>query len=160
MTAIRSLIAQRHLAALLCVAALLLKLVIPSGYMIGEAQGHMAVVLCPGTMPVADVMPHMPSGDMAMMHGTSHAALPDHVGPDHVGPDHGGAGHSDGQHSRAEMPCAFAGLSAAALAAVDPIQLVALLAFVLATGFVAVTAIVRSDPSYLRPPLRGPPALS
>lgn len=155
MTAIRSLIAQRHLAALLCVAALLLKLVIPSGYMIGEAQGHMAVVLCPGTMPVADVMPHMSSGDMAMMHGTPHAALPDHVGS-----DHGGTGHSDGQHSRAEMPCAFAGLSAAALAAVDPIQLVALLAFVLATGFVAVTAIVRSDPSYLRPPLRGPPALS
>ncbi|MBB3881072.1 hypothetical protein [Sphingomonas pseudosanguinis] len=150
MTAIRSLIAQRHLAALLCVAALLLKLVIPSGYMIGEAQGHMAIVLCPGTMPVADAMSHAPPGDMTTMHGMPHGVMA----------DHGRSDHRDGQHGRAEMPCAFAGLSAAALAAVDPIQLVALLAFVLTTGFVALTANVRPAPPYLRPPLRGPPALS
>ena len=44
MTAIRSLIAQRHLAMLLCLAALLMKFVVPTGYMIGEAQGRWAII--------------------------------------------------------------------------------------------------------------------
>ncbi|WP_312490321.1 hypothetical protein [Sphingomonas sp.] len=150
MTAIRSLIAQRHLAALLCLAALLLKLVVPSGYMIGEARGRWAIMLCPGTITAPQSTPLDPVSAMPTMPGMSHAAAT----------DHGRSDHPDDRHQRAEMPCAFAGLSAAALAATDPIQLVALLAFVLATGFVAVAATVRSAPPYLRPPLRGPPALS
>ena len=71
-------------------SALLLKLVIPSGYMIGEAQGHMAIVLCPGTMPVADAMSHAPSSDMTTMHGMSHGVMA----------DHGRSDHRDGQHNR------------------------------------------------------------
>ena len=150
MTAIRSLIAQRHLAMLLCLAALLMKFVVPTGYMIGEAQGRWAIILCPATAPVADVLSHDTAPAMTMAHAMGHVAMP----------DHGRTDHPEGQHGRAEMPCAFAGLSAAMLAAVDPIQWVALLAFVLATGFVAITATVRPAPPYLRPPLRGPPALS
>lgn len=55
------------------------------------------------------------------------------------------------------MPCAFSGLSAASLGAVDPIQLAALIAFVLGVGLLpdVLPAIVRRG--YLRPPLRGPP---
>lgn len=79
---------------------------------------------------------------MTMAHAMGHVAMP----------DHGRTDHPEGQHGRAEMPCAFAGLSAAMLAAVDPIQWVALLAFVLATGFVAITATVRpARPICVRP---------
>ncbi|MEJ8629079.1 hypothetical protein P0F65_02870 [Sphingomonas sp. I4] len=51
MTAIRSLFAQRHLAVLLCAAALLLKLIVPTGYMVGPVDGGMGIVLCPGSAP-------------------------------------------------------------------------------------------------------------
>lgn len=124
---------------LILAAALAMKLLIPGGYMLAVEHGRLAITLCPGTVPVPKPDP-MP---MAGMHGN-------------------GGGHHDDKpvHAQAEMPCAFAGLSAAMLAAVDPIQWVALLAFVLATGFVAITATVRPAPPYLRPPLRGPPALS
>ena len=69
-----------------------------------------------------------------------------------------GPGHGKSQdHGKAEMPCAFSGLSAASLGAVDPIQLAALIAFVLGVGLLpaVLPAIIRRR--YLRPPLRGPP---
>ena len=39
MQAIRHLLAQRHLAVLICAAALLLKLLVPTGYMIDSDHG-------------------------------------------------------------------------------------------------------------------------
>ena len=56
------------------------------------------------------------------------------------------------------MPCAFSGLSAATLGAIDPIQLAGLIAFVLALGFTTSVLPAPSRPAHLRPPLRGPPA--
>jgi hypothetical protein len=79
--------------------------------------------------------------------------MPVMAGMDH-GDDHG----SSKEHGKPEMPCAFAGLSALALGAVDAILLPAALAFV------AIVALRPARPSavprapYLRPPLRGPPA--
>ncbi|WP_294272452.1 hypothetical protein [uncultured Sphingomonas sp.] len=154
MTAIRSLFAQRKLAVLLCAAALLLKLLIPTGYMVGQVNGHAAIILCPASGPVPDLsatghgktMTH--GGAMAMGHGTMV----------HDGSGHG-SGHSDEDHGR-ESPCAFAGLAAPGLAAADPIQLALLIAFVMGVGL-AVPVLPRPAPApYLRPPLRGPPALS
>ena len=134
MHAIRHLLAQRHLAAILCAATLLLKLVVPTGYMIDSVPGGIAITICSGTAPATMAM------DMPGMHGD----MPDHgKGKDHV---------------RAEMPCAFAGLSAAALGAIDPVQLAVLIAFVLALGLVETLLPAPSRPAYLRPPLRGPPA--
>ncbi len=133
MRAFRHLLARRHLAAVICAAALLLKLLVPTGYMIDSYHGRPAIVLCPGTVPAA-APTHMTG-----MHGatTDHDKSPD--------------------HPKAEMPCAFAGLSAAALGAIDPVQLAALLAFVLAVGFATTIGPAPSHPAHLRPPSRGPP---
>lgn len=146
-TAIRTLFAQRHLAVLICAAALLVKLIVPAGFMVGQVDGHAAIILCPGSGPVppALVARHeamaMP-GQAAMHHG-----MGDH-------PD-----HSDDTHGR-DMPCAFAGLAAPGLAAVDPIQLALLLVFILALGVAQATTPPPCAAPYLRPPLRGPPSLS
>ncbi len=129
MRIVRHLLAQRHLAVALCVAALLLKLMVPTGYMLGIDHGRVAITVCPGTMPAKPVMHH---GDM--------------VGH-----------HAPADKGKAELPCAFAGLSAAALGAIDPILLVTLIAFVLATGRRAFVRPLPVRPAYLRPPQRGPP---
>lgn len=134
MQAIRHLLAQRHLAVLLCAATLLLKLWVPTGYMLDTASGHITMTLCSGFGP-ATMTKEMPG-----MHGDM--------------PDHG----NSKDHGKAEMPCAFAGLSAAMTGAIDPIQLAVLIAFVMATGLIWAIPPAPSDPIYLRPPLRGPPA--
>lgn len=133
MRVVRYLIAQRHLAALLCAATLLLKLLVPTGYMIDNDHGRIAITICSGT--TARTM----TTDMPGMHGDM--------------ADHG----KSKDHGKAEMPCAFSGLSAATLGAIDPIQLTALIAFVLTLGLVATILPVLSRPAFLRPPLRGPP---
>ena len=133
--AVRRLLAQRYFAVLVCAATLLLKLLVPAGYMIGSEHGRITIELCSGVAPRAVTMA------MPGMHGD----MPDHGKPK--------------DHGRAEMPCAFAGLSAVSLGAIDPIQLVALIAFVMAVGLslTVLPAIIRR--SHLRPPLRGPPAV-
>ncbi|MBW6526396.1 hypothetical protein KZ813_06045 [Sphingomonas sp. RHCKR7] len=119
---------------LLCAAALLLKLLVPAGYMLASEHGRVAIVICPG-MSSAPAAAEMPA-----MHG-------------------GRAGHGDrADHGKAEMPCAFAGLSSLALAAADPIQLAALIAFVVAGGRAADVVTSPLEAHHLRPPLRGPPA--
>jgi hypothetical protein len=110
MLATRRLLAQRYFAVLFCAAALLLKLLVPTGYMIGSEHGRITIELCSGVAPNATTM---------AMPGT-HGEMPDH-------------GKAK-DHDKAEMPCAFAGLSAATLGAIDPVQLVALIAFVMAIG--------------------------
>lgn len=120
---------------LVCAATLLLKLLVPAGYMIGSEHGRITIELCSGVAPQSMTMA-MPGmlGDM---------------------PDHG----KSQDHGKAEMPCAFAGLSAASLGAIDPIQLIILIAFVMAIGLspTVLPAIIRR--SHLRPPLRGPPTV-
>ena len=130
----RHLLAQRYLIVLICAAALLLKLLVPSGYMVDSAHGRLTITICSGTTPAIKAM------EMPAMHGD----MPDH-------------GKSDG-HGEVEMPCAFSGLSASALGAIDPIQLAGLIAFVLTLGFVAIILPAPERPAYLRPPSRGPPA--
>lgn len=135
MQAVRHLLAQRQLAVLLCAATLLLKLLVPTGYMIDSNHGRIAITMCSGTGPVTAMMA------MPGMHGDAS--------------DHG----KSKDHGKAEMPCAFSGLSAAVLDAVDAIQLAALVAFIMAIGLAGVLLPAPSGPAYLRPPLRGPPTL-
>jgi hypothetical protein len=132
--ATRTLLAHRHLALLLCVATLLLKVLVPTGYMIDSNHGRITITICSGVEPRTMTM------EMPGMHGDM--------------PDHG----KSKDHGKAEMPCAFSGLSAAALGAIDPIQLAALIAFVMAMGIIGFAPPTPSTPTYLRPPLRGPPA--
>ncbi|TPG49334.1 DUF2946 family protein [Sphingomonas glacialis] len=133
MQAVRHLIAQRNFAVLICAAALLLKLLVPAGYMVASDHGRLAIIICSGTMP----------SPMTMAMPGTHGDMTDPGAPK--------------DHGKAEMPCAFAGLSAAMMAAVDPILLAGLVAFVMAIGLAGAVLPTRSDPAYLRPPLRGPP---
>jgi hypothetical protein len=132
---VRRLLAQRYFAVLVCAAMLLLKLLVPAGYMIGSEHGRITIELCSGVAPRAVTMA------MPRMHGDM--------------PDHG----KSQDHGRAEMPCAFAGLSAASLSAIDPIQLVTLIAFVMAVGLLPTVQPATVRRGHLRPPLRGPPAV-
>ncbi|USI72535.1 DUF2946 family protein [Sphingomonas morindae] len=134
MFAVRNLLAQRHLAMLICVATLLLKLLIPTGYMIDNDHGRIGITICSGVAPSAAIMA-MPGMQGGM-------------------PDHG----NSKEHGKAEMPCAFAGLSAAMTGAIDPIQLAALIAFVMAMRLIVAMLPTPEEPARLRPPLRGPPA--
>jgi hypothetical protein len=94
MLATRRLLAQRYFAVLFCAAALLLKLLVPTGYMISSEHGRITIELCSG------VAPHATTMAMSGMHGDM--------------PDHG----KSQDHGKAEMPCAFAGLSVATLGAI------------------------------------------
>jgi hypothetical protein len=132
--ATRRLLAQRQLATLICAAALLLKLLVPTGYMIDDSHGRIAITICSGTGPATTMM------DIPGMHAGAS--------------DHG----KSKDHGKAEMPCAFSGLSAAVLAAIDPILLAGLIAFIISVGFSGSTLPLISRRAYLRPPLRGPPA--
>lgn len=125
------------LSAWLIGCALLMKILIPAGFMPVVSNGVVGIAICSGSMPVEPTM-SMPMS--AAMPGMAHH-------PDK--PDHQGR----------ELPCAFAGLSAQSLAAVDPLVLAAVIAFVVALGVRATTARRLVAASHLRPPLRGPPAL-
>jgi hypothetical protein len=138
--AIRTLLAQRRLAVLLCVATLLLKVVVPTGYMIDEERGRIAITICSGTGPVT----------MAMNMPAAHGAMPGHGKADNQG--------KAGDHGKAEMPCAFASLSFPGLDAIDPIQLAVFMAFIMAVGFAGFLPLPALRRAHLRPPLRGPPA--
>lgn len=143
MSLVRRLLTQRHLAVLICLAVLCMKLIVPAGFMVASDHGRMAISICSGTGPMKMMM-GMPVGMAAM---DAMAPSPDGHG-DHGGKDHG----------KTEMPCAFSGLSAHALGTIDPILLVALVAFILTMGFNPIAPACPSRRSYLRPPLRGPPA--
>jgi hypothetical protein len=143
----RIILAQRNLAGLICAAALLFKLLVPTGYMIAADHGRLAITICPGVVPhVMMAGDDMPDHAMSAGHGMSanHATAPGHG----KAPD----------HARADTPCAFAGLAVASLAAIDPIQLAALIAFVLSLALAQVVVPPPSRRAQLRPPLRGPPA--
>lgn len=140
MKAVRQLLAQRHLAVLLCAATLLLKLLVPTGYMIDNDHGRMTIAICSGTAP------RMMTMEMPGMHGD----MPDHG----KSKDHG----TSKDHGKADVPCAFAGFSSAMLGSIDPVQLAALIVFILSLGLIATIPPAPSHPAYLRPPLRGPPA--
>lgn len=124
---IRHLLAQRCLTVLICAAALLLKLLVPTGYMIDNDHGRITLTICSGTRPATTV-------DMPGVHD------------------------DQADHGQVEMPCAFAGLAAAMLGAIDPIQLAILIAFVMTAGLMAPPLPAPSPSSCLRPPSRAPPA--
>lgn len=110
-----------------------MKIAIPAGFMPTISGGQMVVSICLGTGPMTMVM-----------------AMP---GLEQGQPDH------DGHHAKPEQPCAFSGLSAPFLAAADPILLAAAILFVLALGMRPEVMRISTAPPYLRPPLRGPPAI-
>ena len=118
-----------------------MKLLVPSGYMVSSDHGGIGLTLCSGMVPQAS-----PSQAMAM------------PGMD----DHAGSSTTDDQpakHGKAEMPCAFSSLTAHALESVDLVLRIAAIAFAMALARRYVRPLPRALTRYLRPPLRGPPAI-
>lgn len=113
-------------------AALLMKLLVPAGYMASASNGMIVVEICSASGPKTTVM-----------------AIP--------GLEHRQDGGGD--HGKAEMPCAFSALSAPALAGADPLLLVLAIAFVMAAAFRLAAPRAVAAPAFLRPPPRGPPAV-
>ncbi len=134
----RLLLTHNALAVLAICVALLMKALIPAGFMPAMVDGRFVIAVCSGTGPVVAPPP------MAGMPGmTAH---------------HGGHDRHSEQHDNKPQPCAFAGLQAPSLAAADPVVLAIAVAFVLALGLRIVVAFPAALPAHLRPPLRGPPA--
>ena len=86
MQSVRHLMTHRHLAVLLCAATLLLKLLVPTGFMIASDHGRVVMTICSGTA----------SSPMAMDGPTMHGDMAGHGKP------------ADG--GKTEMPCAFSRL--------------------------------------------------
>ena len=129
MPVIRRLLAHPRLVVLICAVALLLKVLVPTGYMISDGPGGPAITICSGMKAAPGVS--IP-GD-----------LPDQ-------------GRSEDQ-GKVGVPCPFASLSALSLAAIDPVLLVHLLVFIMVVGFAATVAGAAPARVRLRPPLRAPP---
>ncbi|WP_426282234.1 DUF2946 family protein [Sphingomonas sp. NFX23] len=131
----RLLLDHRQLAAWVLACALAMKILVPAGFMPVVSGGRVTIEICGGTVPVQTVMAPM----MAMaMPGMAHHS-----------------GKSD--HQEREMPCAFSGLTAPSLAAVDPVLLAIAIAFIVGLVRHVRTAVSIAAQPYLRPPLRGPP---
>ncbi|MCC2976807.1 hypothetical protein LK533_08990 [Sphingomonas sp. PL-96] len=145
MNAVRCiLLAHRRSAAWLLAVALLMRILIPTGYMLAVSPaGTPTFVMCSGYGPL------LPTP----MHGMGHGEAGDHAAMQ------GHGDKPDQQHDAAkELPCAFAGIAAASLAATDPLLLAIALFFILAAAFRLPVRLPVAASPFLRPPLRGPPA--
>jgi len=121
---------HRVSALLLFAAAMLVKALVPAGYMPVVAGHSISLALCSGFGPekMAMSMPGM----------QRHRGDADHSG-------------------RSDMPCGFAGHAAPSMAGADPVLLVLAVAYVVATLFRIPIAGRSYRFSYLRPHPRGPP---
>lgn len=129
MTSLRHYFLQRRSLALWLVGlALLMRIAVPAGYMPMFSGHSITVELCSGYGPMKMAMSGMASHD-----------------------------GKKSEQGKSEMPCGFSGLSTQALAGADPMLLALAIAFIIATVFLSVPPVQVALPTYLRPPLRGPP---
>ncbi len=128
----RQIRAYPRLAALILAAALLLRILVPAGFMPDFSGGTMQVTICTGYGP-AKMMAAMP------MNG----------------------GQSDGNHQgKHDMPCGFAGLGMPGLGGADQIQLALAILFIMAAGLALAPRPILAGFFRLRPPLRAPPVIA
>ncbi|WP_232834199.1 MULTISPECIES: hypothetical protein [unclassified Sphingomonas] len=154
----RLILTHRTVAALVLAAALAMRLLVPAGFMPDVAGGAVRLILCPAAGPVPAAMSPMAHGSMAMPMG--HAGTDNHVASAH---DHGAHDHdksSSHDHAPQDAPCAFAGLALASLMPVDPVLLLAAIAFAMALAAFGLALPTPGRVPYLRPPLRGPPIVA
>ena len=131
------LLTRRRLALLLVVLAVAVRALVPAGFMPGgDAARTLSLAICT-------------DGSGVTHQSVIAIALP-------AKPGDGGAEH---RSTKAHAPCAFSALSFAALGGADGLLLAAALAFALALGFAATPRLLLRQAGWLRPPLRGPPAL-
>jgi hypothetical protein len=126
---------RRRLAALVLALAVLMKALVPAGYMPALHGKVLTVSICTD------------ASGRAM---TRHIVLP---------ADGKLAADAGGEHGKSQGTCPYAGLGMAGLAGGDAALLALAIAFVLALGFAPVRTPLPARTIRLRPPLRGPPAL-
>lgn len=127
------LLRHRALALLVVMAALCMKIVIPTGYMIGQNSKVLTVQICDefaGNNAVKQIVIPMKDGG------------------------------NESSQKQGKGECPFASLSMASITGADPALLALALTFILALGFAPTPVPLPKRVSYLRPPLRGPPALA
>lgn len=139
MQSFRALLLRYRLAAFLLLAlTLAVKALVPAGTMVSAEAKVLTIRMC---------------NDAQLAAGTAIASARTLAVPiKQVKP---GA-----QHGKAEGVCAYAALSMASLAGADPALLALALLFILASGFAPLAAPAPRRSAYLRPPLRGPPAVA
>jgi hypothetical protein len=126
------LLRHRAVAILVVMAALCMKIVVPTGFMIGQNSKVLTIQLC-------------------------HDGLGEAVVKQLVIPMKGDSSDSNGKQGKGECP--FASLSMASMTGADPALLAIALAFILTLGFAPVRPARLERVFHIRPPLRGPPAL-
>ena len=133
MPQIRALLMRhRALALLVVIAALCMKALVPTGFMIGQNSKVLTVQICNDTFG-------------------------NHAVKQLIIPMKDGSSESGGKQGKGECP--FSSLSMASMTGIDPALLALALAFILALGFAPVQTAQSKRVFHLRPPLRGPPAL-
>lgn len=138
MNRVRQLMAShRDMTAWWLAAVLLIKLLVPAGYMPMADQGSLRIELCTGYGPERPV------------------AMPAH----HGGMQHGAAPHDGGQHGKTQPPCDFSVLGAPGLAGNDMPMLAEPSRFDTQPPVALPARFALSFPAYLRPPSRGPPTI-
>ncbi len=131
--------AHRRFAALLLALAICMKALVPAGFMLGSDVTVLTVQIC------ADA---------------SGGKLVKQVIVPHSGSTAGKSGETRGDGGKGSATCPYAGLGMAGLSGADPVLLALALAFILALGFLPLSAAPPRRISHVRPPLRGPPALA
>jgi Protein of unknown function (DUF2946) len=126
---------HRNLALCLVLLALCMKVLVPSGFMIGSHAKVLTVEIC---------------GDASGSHLTKRISIP----------MKGDSGPSQNGQGQADSACPYSALSQASLAATDPLLLALSLAFIVALGLLPLAPRQIGRSPYLRPPLRGPPAFA
>ena len=122
---------HRALALLVVMAALCMKIVVPTGFMIGQNSKVLTVQIC---------------DEVFGNHAVKQIVIPMKDGG------------SDSGQKQGKGECPFASLSMASMTGADPALLALALAFILALGFAPARITLPKRVSHLRPPLRGPPA--
>ncbi|MFZ5747308.1 MAG: hypothetical protein ACOY45_06580 [Pseudomonadota bacterium] len=123
---------HRTLSAMTVIVALCMKIMVPTGFMIGQNSTALTLEICDaalGNHAIKQLVIPMKSGEQD--------------------PDTGKQGKGD---------CPFASLSMASTGGADPTLLLLALAFILALGLTLAPVRLPKPLSNLRPPLRGPPA--
>lgn len=120
-------------------AALVMRAVVPVGYMVSHAAGEVRISFCSGTVPAA-----RDSQAIAAIRQLEAIAAKNN------------AGHEPAQE--AAKACPYGVLSHGTVAGADPSLLAAAVAFVLALGLAVPTLPTPRKPQFLVPPLRAPPA--
>jgi hypothetical protein len=120
----------RQLAMLLIACALIVKALVPSGFMIGQHATVLTVEIC------ADTLGAKVTRQVVVPHSDGRT----------------------GEHADKAGVCPFSGLAMAALPGADALLLAVALAFILALGFITPRRVTLPRLAHTQPPLRGPPA--